>query len=283
MRILGISCHFHDAAAALLVDGAIAAAAEEERFSRRKHDSSFPRLAIAFCLRQAGLRASDLDLVVYFEKPFVKLERLLVSTLATWPRSRAVFTESMLSFVGDKLWIRRLIEAELGVPSGKILFSEHHLSHAASCFFVSPFEEAGILAIDGVGEWATTSIAAGRGNSIDMLEEIHFPHSLGLLYSAFTAFLGFEVNEGEYKVMGMASFGEPKYIEEVRRVIHFAADGSFELDLSYFRFHYSTHATYSPRFTELFGSPRVPDTPFDLREPAVTPVRRCRRQYSGTP
>lgn len=263
MRILGISCYFHDAAAALLMDGVIAAAAEEERFSRRKHDPSFPRSAIDFCLRQAGIRASDLDLVVYFEKPFLKLERLLVSTLATWPRSRQVFTESMLSFVGDKLWIRRLIETELGVPSRRILFSEHHLSHAASCFFVSPFEEAGILTIDGVGEWATTSIAAGRGNRIEMLEEIRFPHSLGLLYSAFTAFLGFEVNEGEYKVMGMASFGKPNFLDEVHRLIHFAADGSFELDLSYFSFHQSTTATYSSKFQKLFGPPRVPGGSFD--------------------
>jgi carbamoyltransferase len=275
MRILGISCYFHDAAAALLVDGEIVAAAEEERFTRRKHDPAFPRQAIAFCLRQAGLRTSDLDLVVYFEKPFLKLERLLVSSLATWPRSLRLFSESMLSFAGDKLWIRRLIEQELSLPADRILFCEHHMSHAASAFLVSPFDEAAILTIDGVGEWTTTSIGAGRANHIQLLEEIRFPHSLGLLYSAFTAFLGFEVNEGEYKVMGMAPYGRPRFVEDVRRVVRLGADGSFELDLSYFSFTYSTHRTYSAKFEQLFGPPRRPGAPFDPHD------AECRR-YADT-
>lgn len=263
MRILGISCYFHDAAAALLVDGQLVAAAEEERFTRRKHDASFPRQAIAFCLRRAGCRAADLDRVVYFEKPFLKLERLLVSALSHWPRSRGLFTESMLSFAGDKLWIRSLLERELEAPPDRVLFSEHHLSHAASAFFPSPFEEAAILTVDGVGEWTTTSIGVGRGSSIRLLEELHFPHSLGLLYSAFTAFLGFAVNEGEYKVMGMAAYGEPRFREEVLRTVTLAADGSFALNLDYFRFPYSLESPYTRRFEALFGPPRIPESPFD--------------------
>ncbi|HZO57107.1 MAG TPA: carbamoyltransferase N-terminal domain-containing protein, partial [Bryobacteraceae bacterium] len=259
---------FHDAAAALLVDGVLAAAAEEERFSRRKHDASFPRHAIEFCLRQAGLRRADLDVVAYFEKPFLKLERLLISALRTWPKSRGLFSESMLSFAGDKLWIRRLIEEELGVAAHSILFCEHHLSHAASCFLVSPFREAAILTIDGVGEWTTTSIGLGRENRIQILDEIRFPHSLGLLYSAFTAFLGFEVNEGEYKVMGMAAFGRPRFVDEVRRLIRLDADGSFELDLSYFSFPHSTHRTYNQKFEQLFGEARSPGSSFDPDSPA---------------
>ena len=271
MRILGISCYFHDAAAALLVDGQLVAAAEEERFSRRKHDPEYPRHAIEFCLRSAGLVASDLDLVVYFEKPFLKLERLLVSALVTWPRSHRLFSESMTSFFGHKLWIRRVIEEHLRLPAGKIMFSEHHLSHAASAFFPSPFEEAAILTVDGVGEWTTTSIGIGKGNHIRLLEEIRFPHSLGLLYSAFTAFLGFEVNEGEYKVMGMAPYGTPNFVEEVRRLVRLDPDGSFELDLGYFDFPHSTSRSYGRRFERLFGEPRLPGTAFDPADPT------CRR------
>jgi carbamoyltransferase len=271
MRVLGVSCYFHDAAAALISDGQLVAAAEEERFSRQKHDSRFPRQAIAFCLRAGGLKASDLDLVVFFEKPFLKLERLLVSTLLTWPRSRALFSESIISFLGKKIWIRTLLEQELGVPPSKILFSEHHLSHAASTFFVSPFEEAAILTVDGVGEWTTTNIGKGTGNHIEILEEIRFPHSLGLLYSAFTAFLGFEVNEGEYKVMGMAPYGQPRFVEEVRRVVNLRDDGSFELNLDYFDFPHSTERTYGRNFERLFGPPRLPEAPFDPDDPG------CRR------
>jgi carbamoyltransferase len=255
MDILGLSCYFHDAAAALLRDGQLVAAAEEERFSRRKHDYDF-------CLRTGGTTGPALDYVVFFEKPFVKFERLLLSSLQTFPRSHRVFREAMISWLGDKLWIKHLIQRRLGVPASKILFSAHHLSHAASAFFCSPFDEAAILTVDGVGEWATASLGVGRGSAINLLKEIRFPHSLGLLYSAFTAFLGFEVNEGEYKVMGMAPFGRPRYVDQVRRVIHLAPDGSFELDMDYFAFHHSADQTYSAKFEALFGPPRDPHAAF---------------------
>jgi len=256
--ILGISCYFHDAAAALLRDGRLVAAAEEERFSRKKHDYEFPRRAIDFVLRAGGVSGRDLDYVVFFEKPFVKFERLLLTSLQTFPRSHRVFREAMISWLGDKLWIRHLIQQRLGVEPARILFSEHHLSHAASAFFCSPFEEAAILTVDGVGEWTTASLGVGRGTEITLRKEVRFPHSLGLLYSAFTAFLGFEVNEGEYKVMGMAPFGTPRYVDKVWRLVRQAADGSFELDLRYFAFHHSTDRTFNHRFVELFGPPRDP-------------------------
>ena len=211
MNILGISCYFHDASAALLQDGRLIAAAEEERFTRKKHDYEFPQHAIDFCLKAGGIEAAELDYVAFFEKPFIKFERLLLSSMQTFPRSHRVFREAMITWLGDKLWIKTLIQKRLGVPASKILFSEHHLSHAASAFLCSPFEEAGILTVDGVGEWTTASMGMGKGTDVKLLKEIRFPHSLGLLYSAFTAFLGFEVNEGEYKVMGMAPFGQPRY------------------------------------------------------------------------
>jgi carbamoyltransferase len=262
MNILGISCYFHDAAAALLQDGRLVAAAEEERFSRKKHDYEFPQRAIDFCLRAGGVAGRDLDYVVFFEKPFVKFERLLLSSLQTFPRSHRVFREAMITWLGDKLWIRHLIQQRLGVDAGRILFSEHHLSHAASAFFCSPFEEAAILTVDGVGEWTTASLGVGRGTEITLVKEIRFPHSLGLLYSAFTAFLGFEVNEGEYKVMGMAPFGTPRYVDEVWKLIRQSSDGGFELDMRYFAFHHSTDRTFNARFVELFGPPRDPGLNF---------------------
>jgi carbamoyltransferase len=262
MNILGISCYFHDAAAALLRGGRLVAAAEEERFSRKKHDYEFPQHAIDFCLRAGGITAADVDYVVFFEKPFVKFERLLLSSLQTFPRSYRVFREAMITWLGDKLWIRHLIQQRLDIAADRILFSEHHLSHAASAFFCSPFPEAAILTVDGVGEWTTASLGIGRNTEIRLLKEIRFPHSLGLLYSAFTAFLGFEVNEGEYKVMGMAPFGTPRYIDEVGRLIRRSSDGSFELDMSYFCFHHSTDRTFTDKFTTLFGRPRDPDAPF---------------------
>src|SRR5881296_4770280 len=265
MHILGISCYFHDSAAAVLSDGVLVAAAEEERFTRKKHDYEFPQHAIDFCLRQAGLGAADVDYVVFFEKPFVKFERLLISSLATFPRSYKVFREAMITWLGDKLWIRHLIQKRLGIAADRIFFSEHHLSHAASAFFCSPFYEAAILTVDGVGEWTTASLGVGRGTDITLLKEIRFPHSLGLLYSAFTAFLGFEVNEGEYKVMGMAPFGRPRYVDDVWKLIQQDADGSFRLRMDYFSFHRSTHATYTERFVELFGPPRDPRSNFFTR------------------
>jgi carbamoyltransferase len=256
MDILGISCYFHDAAAALLRDGQLIAAAEEERFTRKKHDYEFPQHAIDFCLRTGGLSAADLDYVVFFEKPFIKFERLLLSSMQTFPRSHRVFREAMITWLGDKLWIKHLIQQRLGIPPSKVLFSEHHLSHAASTFFCSPFEEAAILTVDGVGEWTTASLGIGKGTTIKLLKEIRFPHSLGLLYSAFTAFLGFEVNEGEYKVMGMAPFGTPRYIDKVYKLIRVGSDGGFELDMDYFSFHYSSEKTFNGKFEGLFGPPR---------------------------
>ncbi len=255
MNILGISCYFHDAAAALLRDGVLVAAAEEERFSRKKHDSGFPANAIEFCFRKAGIAARDLDCVVFYEKPFRKFERLLISVLQTWPRSRTLFREAAVAWLGDKLWIKDRIRSHLQIPASRILFSEHHLSHAASAFYCSPFEEAAILTVDGVGEWATTLLAAGRGTEIRPIREIRFPHSLGLLYSAFTAYLGFEVNEGEYKVMGLAAYGKPVHRDRVRKLLRIAGDGSFELDLDYFDFHESATQMYNRRFEALFGRP----------------------------
>ncbi len=259
MNILGISCFYHDAAAALLVDGHLVAASEEERFSRKKHDAGFPKLAVQFCLDQAGLTISDIDYVVFYEKPFVKFERILMTALQAVPKSWKVFGDAMTTWMLDKLWVKNYFRTELGVPNDKILFSEHHLSHAASTFLCSPFEEAAIMTVDGVGEWACATFGRGRGNEVGLLREIRFPHSVGLLYSAFTAFLGFEVNEGEYKVMGMAPYGEPKYLDKVEKLYKLGDDGSLWLDMDYFCFHHSTQRTYNEKFVELFGQPRDPD------------------------
>jgi carbamoyltransferase len=262
VNILGISCYYHDAAAALLRDGQLLAAAEEERFSRVKHDFKFPKNAINFCLETGGIRGAELDYVAFFEKPFRKFDRILMSVLQTYPQSWKIFRESMISWMIDKLWVGSKLENELGVPREKVLFCEHHLSHAASAFLCSPFEEAAILTIDGVGEWTTATWGAGRGNQIKLNAQIDFPHSLGLLYSAFTAFLGFEVNEGEYKVMGMAPYGQPRYVDEVWKLVKRNADGSFALNMEYFCFHYSTDQTYNDKFVDLFGPPRPPSMHF---------------------
>ncbi len=266
MDVLGVSCYYHDAAAALLRDGVLIAAAEEERFSRVKHDYSFPRNAIRFCLDQAGIEGKDLDYVVFFEKPFRKFDRILMTTLQTYPRSWKVFRESMISWMIDKLWVGLTLQNELGVSKERVLFCEHHLSHAASAFLCSPFEEAAILTVDGVGEWATTTSGIGRGNEIRILKQIEFPHSIGLLYSAFTAFLGFEVNEGEYKVMGMAPYGVPRYVNKIWKLVQQNRDGSFSLDMDYFSFHYSTDQTYSRKFVALFGDPRPSHLQFFTRK-----------------
>ena len=262
MNILGISCFFHDAAAALLRDGDLVAAAEEERFTRKKHDYDFPINAIEFCLRQGQINSEDLDLVVFFEKPFLKFERILRSAMQTFPGSRGVFQESMITWLTDKLWIKALIRQKLKISEKKVVFSDHHLSHAASAFFCSPYDKAAILTVDGVGEWATATYGIGEGSEITLTREIRFPHSLGLLYSAFTAFLGFEVNEGEYKVMGMAPFGQPRYLDKVWKLIRQEADGSFRLDMDYFCFHRSTRTTYNQRFLDLFGPARDPEALF---------------------
>ena len=262
MLILGISAFFHDASAALLEDGVLLSAAEEERFSRKKHDYAFPKNAIQFCLDQRGIKGGDLDYVAFFEKPFLKFDRVLRTTFSTWPRSRRLFAESMRTWLLEKLWVKSLIRKELGIDRRRILFSEHHLSHAASSYFCSPFDEAAVISYDGVGEWCTTTVGYGRGNKLDLVRELHFPHSLGLIYSVFTAFLGFEVNEGEYKVMGMAPYGEPRYVDKVSQVVRQHEDGAFQVNSKYIAYTYSTKQAYSPSFLDLFGSPRVPDVPF---------------------
>lgn len=266
MNILGISCYYHDAAAALLQDGKLVAAAEEERFTRKKHDFGFPENAIHFCCRFAGIPFSELDYVVFYEKPFLKFERILMTSFQTFPKSWKVFREAMITWLMDKLWIKSLIKEKLGIDPRKIFFCEHHLAHAASAFLCSPFEEAAILTVDGVGEWTTTTHGVGRGIEIHLNQEMKFPHSLGLLYSAFTAFLGFEVNEGEYKVMGMAPYGEPRYLDRIYdKLIRVAPDGSFHLNMDYFSYHYSPERTFNPEFTALFREPRNPKSHFFTR------------------
>ena len=269
MNILGISCHYHDSAAALIRDGLLIAASEEERFSRKKHDHRFPELAIEFCLAEAGMRSEDLDYVVFHEKPLVKFERILMSVLGAYPATYRVFREAMVSWFNEKLWIKGHILKKVGVSQDRILFCEHHMSHASSALFCSSFDEAAIMTVDGVGEWTTTTLGRGRANwnstgenRIELFEEIQFPNSLGLLYSAFTGFLGFEVNEGEYKVMGMAPYGEPRYLDQVYKLIDVNSDGSFRLNMDYFAFHKSTEHSFNSRFADLFGPPRRRDAEF---------------------
>jgi len=269
MDILGISCYYHDAAAALLRDGRLIAASDEERFSRKKHDERFPVNAIQFCLERGGIQGRDLDYVVFYEKPFLKFERILLDYLQTVPKSCRAFRRAMNNWLLDRLWVKSTIQELLDVPPEKILFSEHHLSHAASAFFCSPFEDANIVTFDAVGEWTTTLLATGRAtwdgqgrNEIRMLRELRFPHSLGMLYSTFTAFLGFEVNEGEYKVMGMSPYGTPRYVDKVYQLLRRFDDGSFQLDMRRFSYHYSSRQMFRRTFQTLFGEPRGPDEPF---------------------
>ena len=269
MYILGISCFYHDSAAALIKDGQLVAAAMEERFTRKKNDNGFPALAINFCLRKAGITGKDLDYAVFYEKPLVKFERILLNTLGAFPRSRDVWQDAMFVWLPQKLWIKTYIQNYLKIKPTQILFCDHHMSHAASAFYCSPFEEAAVLTVDGVGEWTTTTLGKatanwdGKGtNDITLFEEQRYPHSLGLLYSAFTAFLGFKVNEGEYKVMGMAPYGQPRFLDNVQKLIHVENDGSFQLNMDYFSFHYSATRTYNHRFTDLFGEERIPSDDF---------------------
>jgi len=274
LNILGISAFYHDAAACLVTDGHIIAAAQEERFTRIKHDAGFPAHAIRYCLQEAGIGAAELDFVVFYDKPFPKFERILETYLAFAPRGFKSFAKSLPVWLKDKLFQKTLIidalEAELGKDidwSLRLRFSEHHLSHAASAFFPSPFQEAAVLTMDGVGEWATTSFAIGSGNTLSVQKEICFPHSLGLLYSAFTYFAGFKVNSGEYKLMGLAPYGEPKYAQLIKdNLIHIRDDGSFQLDMSYFD--YCTGLTMTnDRFAALVGgAPRVGESPLTQRE-----------------
>ncbi len=269
MYILGISCYYHDSAAALLKDGDLVAAVEEERFSRKKHDYGYPAQSIQFCLESAGIEAADLDYVVFYEKPLLKFERILLNALSVFPRTYGVFRESMVAWFNEKLWVKSQLQTKLGVDVDKILFVEHHLSHAASAMFASPFEDAAVLTVDGVGEWTTASIGHatadwdGTGeNKINLTRELRYPHSVGLLYSAFTAFLGFRVNNGEYKVMGMAPYGSPKYVEDIYKVAKIDDEGGVYLDMNYFNFHHSTTRTFSDKFVALFGPPRKPESEF---------------------
>jgi carbamoyltransferase len=267
-HILGISAYYHDAAAALLCDGDIVAAAQEERFSRRKNDERFPTQAIAFCLRHAGLNPSQLDAVVFYDKPILKFGRMLESWLAVAPGGWTVFPRVLPGWLGEKLDLRRTLREELpGLRADcPILFTEHHQAHAASAFYPSPFQQAAILTIDGVGEWATTTLGRGKGRDIELLEEIRFPHSLGLLYSAFTAYCGFRINSGEYKLMGLAPYGEPRFADAIlRELLDLKPDGSFWLNLDYFQFLRGTTMT-NERFHALFGGPpRAPEAVVEQR------------------
>ncbi len=272
MRILGISAFYHDSAAALVEDGAIVAAAQEERFSRKKHDSRFPSNAVEYCLTEGGTDLTGVDYVVFYDKPFLKFERLLETYLSFAPRGFRSFRMAMPVWVREKLFQKDLLKRELETFGGgfdfnnRLLFTEHHLSHAASAFYPSPFNEALVLTMDGVGEWATTSVALGRGSQLEVLKEIHFPHSLGLLYSAFTYYTGFKVNSGEYKLMGLAPYGEPRFAREIRdNLIDIKPDGSFRLNLEFFE--YCTGLTMTNgKFDSLFGGPpRKPDERVEQR------------------
>ncbi len=274
MYILGISAFYHDSAACLLKDGEIIAAAQEERFTRRKHDAGFPCHAVQYCLKEVGIAARQIDYVVYYEKPFVKFERLLETYLAFAPKGFSSFSKAMPVWIKDKLFQKSALIKELNSILDenvnwreRLLFSEHHLSHAASAYYPSPFESAAVLTLDGVGEWTTTSLAIGKGRNLKVLKEIHFPHSLGLLYSAFTYYTGFKVNSGEYKVMGLAPYGEPVYADLIKeKLITVAEDGTFQLDMSYFD--YATGLTMTnKKFATLFGGPpRTSETELTQRE-----------------
>ncbi len=266
MTVLGLSAFYHDSAACLVRDGRIVAAAQEERFSRVKHDAAFPAHAVAYCLEEAGIGAADLDLVAFYDKPLLKFERLLETYVAFAPRGLASFVRAMPVWVKEKLWTRDAIEKALPGYAGEILFCEHHESHAASAFFPSPFDEAAFLTTDGVGEWATTSWGVGEGGGLRIHAEQHFPHSLGLLYSAFTYFCGFRVNSGEYKLMGLAPYGQPRYAGDIRdRLVNVKGDGSIRLNLDYFPFPVGLAMT-GRRMEALFGPRRRPEAPLAQRD-----------------
>ncbi len=266
MYILGISCYYHDSAAALIQDGKIVAAAQEERFTRKKHDFNFPTNAIEYCLKEAKITVNDLSYVAFYDKPMLKFERLLETYLAFAPRGIKSFMMAMPLWLKDKLWIPKLIEDEMRYE-GEILFPEHHESHAASAFFPSPFKEAAFLTLDGVGEWTTTSYGVGKDNLIKIHGELNFPHSLGLLYSAFTYFTGFKVNSAEYKVMGLAPYGEPKYVQQIYdHIVDLKEDGSFKMDMKFFDYCAGLRMT-NEKFADLFGGPpRQPETKLTQRE-----------------
>ncbi|AMK25966.1 carbamoyltransferase family protein [Sphingobium sp. TKS] len=272
MKILGISAFYHDAAAALTIDGLPVVAVQEERLSRSKNDPAFPLRAIQWCLDQAAVEPDDLDAVIFYERPALKFDRVLTTLLRGFPHSWRIFPRAMKNMVGEKLWVRGIISAQLGIPVKRVHFTDHHLSHAAAAFLTAPTERAAILSADGVGEWATLTVGQARKQvggptEISLRREVRFPHSLGLFYSAFTAWLGFQVNEGEYKVMGLAAYGTPRFAGEVRRILQRTPDGAFALDLRYFDYHQAVDAAYSRRFVELFGPPRDRFEPIDLATP----------------
>jgi carbamoyltransferase len=269
MNILGISAHYHDSAAALVIDGVPVCAVQEERLSRHKGDAAFPLLAIESCLQNAGIEPDALDAVVFYERPMLKFDRILTCALRAFPRSWRTFPQAMKNSLGEKVWMRGIISSHLGVPGRKVLFTEHHQSHAAAAFLTAPTRRAAILTTDAVGEWATLSVGDGERTAngpttIRRFREIRFPHSLGMLYSTFTAYLGFKVNEDEYKVMGLAGYGRPTLVDQVRKLIRRTRDGAFALDLDYFEFHTTAERCYSSRFIELLGAPRNPYEPIDL-------------------
>jgi carbamoyltransferase len=266
-RILGISAYYHDSAACLVEDGRIVAAAQEERFTRRKHDAGFPSQAVAYCLREGGISVDALDYVGFYEKPIVKFDRLLETYAACAPRGWKSYLMAMPVWLGDKLWMAEDLRNQLEGYEGPVLFGEHHESHAASAFYPSPFEQAAIVTMDGVGEWATSSIGVGRGGEIEMLRKIEFPHSLGLLYSAFTYYTGFRVNSGEYKVMGLAPYGEPKYVKTIKdHLVEIRDDGSLWMNMEYFTYPYGLTMT-GRRFDDLFGGPpRHPESKLTDRD-----------------
>ncbi|MFL6256472.1 MAG: carbamoyltransferase [Pyrinomonadaceae bacterium] len=266
MYILGISAYYHDSAACLVRDGEVLAAAQEERFTRRKHDHRYPSNAVEFCLRRAGITPKELDYVAFYDKPLLKFERLLETYIDYAPSGLRSFLMAMPLWLREKLWIREQVSKEAGFE-GRVLFTEHHESHAASAFFPSPFESAAVLTMDGVGEWATSSYGYGKGNELHLLKELHFPHSLGLLYSAFTYYTGFKVNSGEYKLMGLAPYGEPKYVKLILdELVDLREDGSLRLNMKYFNFAAGLTMT-TARFDRLFGGPpRAPESEVTQRE-----------------
>ena len=265
--VLGISAQFHDAAATLVRDGELVAAAAEERFSRVKHDPSLPFRAAKWCLEHEGIGVGDLEYVAFHEKPLRKFERLMITQINAFPRSLEAFRRTALTWFADKLWVRSSLSKGLAVDARKIVFSDHHLSHAASTFYTSPFSEAAVLTVDGVGEWASTALFDASADGIDRLSEIRFPHSIGLIYSAFTAYLGFQVNDGEAKVMGLASYGTPRYVDEVRKVIRSDTSRGVDIDLSYVTYQHSATKSFSSKFEELFGPARAPDTKLSVETP----------------
>ncbi|HXP35829.1 MAG TPA: carbamoyltransferase [Chthoniobacterales bacterium] len=293
VNILGLSAFYHDSSACLVRDGKIIAAAQEERFTRKKHDATFPKNAVAYCLREGGLKVSDLNFVAFYEKPFLKFDRILHSYLAYAPSGLKSFLMAIPLWIRERIWMKELIRRELRWDC-KIIFLEHHESHAASAFFPSPFLEAAFLTIDGVGEWTTTSYGIGSGNRIQMLGELHFPHSLGLVYSAFTYFTGFRVNSGEYKLMGLAPYGEPKYFDLIlRELVDLKADGSFRLNMKYFNYGVGLTMT-NAAFNRLFGrAPRKPESKLtqsdmdlarsiqDVTEEIMLRMARHVRQHTG--